>query len=92
MVFDFEAERFSVSKVAQRVGVHTATVWRWILSGVRGRRLSSFVIGGRRYVLRRDLDAFLSAEDQSAGANAVDHRQRADDAGKLLDRHGVRPR
>lgn len=41
--------------------VHAATVWRWILGGVRGRKLPSRLIGGRRFIEPGDLDAFLEA-------------------------------
>lgn len=72
--------------VAAHVGVHLATAWRWVLRGVRGRRLRSVLIGGRRYVLRADLAAFLgdAVNGQSAAHPA------ATVAGKVLDSEGVR--
>jgi hypothetical protein len=92
MAFNLDEDRYAVNDVARRVGVHTATVWRWILTGVRGQRLRSYTVGGRRYVLRRDLETFLSPDDESANVSPGDRERRADDAGKLLDRHGLRPR
>lgn len=80
-------DRLSLNQVARELQVHVATCWRWALRGVRGRRLQTFMIGGRRYVRRSDLDAFLRESDQSP--EAPDALQRARDAGKLLDGMGV---
>jgi hypothetical protein len=58
----FSAERLSLNEVAKHLKVHVATVHRWILQGVRGKRLKSFLIGGRRYIAVSDLDDFLQAK------------------------------
>lgn len=60
-----EQERLTLKKVAQRLDVHPATVWRWTLSGVKGRRLKTIRIGGRRYVLQSDLNNFLEQKFSS---------------------------
>lgn len=54
-----DESRFSLSAAARRVGVHAATIWRWTHSGVGGHKLESVRIGGRRYVLEKDISAFL---------------------------------
>ena len=36
-----------------------ATIWRWILSGVRGRKLESVRIGGRRFTSEQAIARFL---------------------------------
>lgn len=41
--------------------VHISTIWRWIQRGVRGVKLESLNIGGRRYVPREALEHFLEA-------------------------------
>ena len=92
MAFDLHAERYTVGEAARLVRVHSATIWHWILTGARGRKLSSTVIGGRRWVMRRDLEIFLAAGNESASGDVNARRQRADAAGKQLDGHGVRPR
>ncbi len=45
--------------IASRPGV--PTLHRWISKGVRGHRLKSVMIGGRRMVLIEDLEHFLAA-------------------------------
>jgi hypothetical protein len=55
-----DAERFPLSEVARRLNVHVATCWRWARVGVRGRTLPTFLVGGRRFVLKRDLETFLA--------------------------------
>lgn len=38
---------------------HCATVWRWATRGVRGIRLATVIIGGRRMVTPQALEDFL---------------------------------
>ena len=59
-----DAKRFTLNAVADRLGVHLTTVWRWTLDGVRGRRLKTILIGGRRYVLEADLLTFLDEPEE----------------------------
>jgi hypothetical protein len=40
---------------------HVATVWRWATHGVRGIRLQSWSIGGRRFTTTAALEEFLRA-------------------------------
>ncbi len=82
--------RLTVGDVAQRLQVHIATVWRWVHQGVRGRRLKSRLLGGRRYLLEQDLDAFLATEQQDPFS--LDRNHRADIAGIVLDSRRVRVR
>ncbi|MDQ3702195.1 MAG: helix-turn-helix domain-containing protein [Chloroflexota bacterium] len=82
--------RHSMSQAAKLLGVHVATVWRWTLHGVRGRRLRTVSVGGRRYVLDDDLTAFLSQGNVDRHADGSETlRRRADDAGRILDGVGV---
>ncbi|MCC7425256.1 MAG: DUF1580 domain-containing protein [Planctomycetaceae bacterium] len=62
--------------------VHIATVWRWSTNGVAGKRLRSIKVGGRRFVLRRDLDEFL---DQETKVTAAPTPAAAHSAGATLD-------
>ena len=84
------AQRYSPTELAQALGVNVATVWRWILRGVRGKKLRSVLIGGRRYILRgEDLDEFLS-QDCSPAHVDDGYAHRAENAGRVLDGIGVK--
>lgn len=85
----FDSERYPLKQVALKLKVHIATIWRWVLHGVRGQRLPTILVGGRRYVLKSDLEAFLAPHAQDAG-HATDLQTRAGVAGKLLDAHGFK--
>lgn len=52
--------RYTKSAVAKKVEVSPSTVERWMTTGVRGRILRSYLVGGRRYVDPRDLEIFLA--------------------------------
>lgn len=45
---------------------HVASVWRWIHRGSHGIRLRAVKIGGRRYVSKADLNAFVAAVTSAA--------------------------
>lgn len=82
-----DEERHSPSRTAQIAGVHVGTIFPWMMKGVRGRKLATLLVGGRRFVLRRDLEAFLFADHVPADGD--DLTRRADVAGKQLDALGV---
>jgi hypothetical protein len=86
-----QSKRYSMHEVARLLNVHIATVWRWCMHGVRGRRLGTVLVGARRYVLAEDLDAFLAAGNQDRRADGADLHRRADDASELRDGLGVSP-
>jgi hypothetical protein len=81
--------RYSMAQGAKLSRVHIAPFWRWYLRGVRGRRLTTRLIGGRRWVYAADLEAFLTVDHGSPRAQDTNVDRRADDAGKLLDALGV---
>lgn len=47
----------------------TATVWRWALRGVKGVKLESIVIGGRRYTSTAAIDRFITRLSEPEGRN-----------------------
>ncbi len=55
------SDRTSVVKLARREGFSPASIWRWMLHGVRGHRLRSLRIGGRRFILEQDWADFCAA-------------------------------
>ena len=74
---------------------HVSTIHRWRLSGVRGIKLETKMIGGRRYVSRDSLNRFISQTTAAADGRPVPVRsdkQRAraiDSAEKYLDDLGI---
>ena len=84
--------RLTLNQVAKQLNVHVATCWRWTLHGVRGRRLKTVRIGGRRWVMERDLNAFLEADLHSDGPCKSNRRQRDQIADAILNAHGLHAR
>ena len=83
-------DRHSVNQLARREGVHVATIWRWMLSGVRGVKLRATRLGGRRFILESDWLAFSAAlnadlADAPADPTSAAVTARAERAGKELD-------
>lgn len=87
-----EAERLTLTQVARKLNKAVSSIWRWAQRGVRGHRLRTVVIGGRRYVLLADLEEFLTALNTDASSSPVrspSAEQRADDAERRLDELGI---
>src|SRR5688572_13769847 len=88
MKSDLDAERVTLGQVAKMARVHITTAWRWTLTGVGKRKLRSIRIGGRRWVLRQDLDAFLA--EKASSAEVQPPKQDAD-IDEQLRKAGLRP-
>ena len=84
------SKRYTMYEVARLLNVHVATIWRWYLHGVRGRKLPTIVIGARRYVLADNLDTFLSDANPNPPTGDTELARRAEDAGRALDGLGVK--
>lgn len=85
-----DTARLTVNQLARREGVHVATIWRWVLSGVRGAKLRSVRVGGRRFVTESDWQAFSAAlnvdlADAPATPTPAAVTARAERAGHELD-------
>ncbi len=81
-------ERYTLRQVASLLKVHIGTVYRWTLHGVRGRRLHSYLIGGRRFVDADELNQFLhSGKTQNAPMQPEPERDRK--AQKRLESFGL---
>jgi hypothetical protein len=67
----FDTPRYSMKQAARRCGnVDVSTVWRWTLKGVHGIKLRTVKLGGRRYVLEPDLEAFVREVSAQAEGGA----------------------
>ena len=53
--------RLTLEAAAKRLGVHYSSVRRWIIGGLRGRKLPAIWVGAQRYVLAADLEEFILA-------------------------------
>jgi hypothetical protein len=84
-----DSKRYTFGQIAKLLNVHPATVWRWVLQGVRGRKLQSVLIGGRRWVFKSDLDEFLSPQATLQEEIADRRLVQAEAAGKILDAYGI---
>lgn len=85
-----DSPKLSLTQAARRLDLHVATLYRWASTGCKGRVLPSLTIGGRRYVLVADLEAWLEDGREHAKDSCVPPpaQQRAADAGGKLDRMG----
>ncbi len=45
---------------------HISTIWRWVLKGVRGVKLETFVSGGRRFTTHQAIERFIAATTAAA--------------------------
>lgn len=74
MAIDVEAETLvpigAVPGLVPGRRVNLSTVWRWCLKGVRGRRLESVAVGGRRYTSREALTRFFAPSPADPGNDA----------------------
>jgi len=62
MEFSELGKAIRLNELAKIMNVHLTSLYRWINTGVRGKRLRTVMIGGRRAVLPRDLETFLLRE------------------------------
>ncbi|MEX1231929.1 MAG: DUF1580 domain-containing protein [Planctomycetaceae bacterium] len=69
---------------------HKATIWGWATLGVRGVRLATVIIGGRRMVTMEALEEFLVRlnADSPPVESQSDVARRAKEASAALERLG----
>lgn len=85
-IADQRDERLTLNQVAKHLGVHIGTVYRWSFRGVRGRRLQTFLIGGRRYVALQDLERFLQTKESP---KSTSDQKRSNTAQERLRSFGI---
>jgi predicted transcriptional regulator len=61
MSIDLEKERLTLQEVAERLNTTVLTIQRYCKQGLRGVKLYSFKIGGRRYVYPESIQEFIDA-------------------------------
>ncbi len=98
-MIDLTQERaISLPEAARMVppkGVHLSTLYRWFQHGIRGIRLETAMIGGKRVTSEEALDRFFRCTSESSGGvNAtsslsVISRQRQCDAAERLKAAGI---
>ncbi len=64
---------------------HVSSVWRWVLKGVRGVKLETFVVGCQRFTTKEAIERFIAATTAKANGEPTPirtprQRQRAIDA------------
>lgn len=69
-----------------------STIWRWARHGCHGVKLSTVMVGGRRYVTRQALDTFIAATTAAADlALDADPGERSPELARRLQAAGVLP-
>ncbi|HMP07662.1 MAG TPA: DUF1580 domain-containing protein [Lacipirellulaceae bacterium] len=58
--------RVSLTELARQEGVAVSTAWRWAARGVRGARLESIAVGGKRYTSLEAFARFVEATTRAA--------------------------
>ncbi len=67
MVVDLlDENRVSMTELARQLGVTIPTIWRWRQRGVRGVRLETFMLGGRRFTTQEAHRRFVEATTLAA--------------------------
>jgi uncharacterized protein DUF1580 len=64
-----EGQLLTINQARAVLGVGSATIVRWYTTGVRGVVLNSHVFGGRRMIVRADIDVFLATLQEADHAS-----------------------
>ena len=83
----FHKPRVTFWQAARLVGVSRNTIVRWARTGLSGRVLDSFKVGGRRYVLLSTLTEFvnLNGASRSSETSKADREFQKENAKARLD-------
>jgi hypothetical protein len=69
---------------------HVSTLIRWWQRGVRGVKLETVVVGGRRYTSVEAINRFIARLSEPGGVPAPPVRQQQSEIDRELDRMGIR--
>jgi hypothetical protein len=65
-------DRLTMGELARQEELNPCTIWRWTGRGVKGVRLETFSIGGRRFTTKQAFQRFVAATTAAAnGQTAV---------------------
>lgn len=73
-MIDLRSERLLPLSAAARMlpgGVHVSTLHRWRLRGIRGIRLETLLVGGRRHTSVEAIDRFCQAVTAAAAGEKM---------------------
>lgn len=66
--------RLSITQLAKRENVNASTIWRWVQKGVRGCRLETVLVGGKRQTSVEAFARFVDATTAAADGRPVPPR------------------
>lgn len=69
-----EETRLTLTELARRENVAPPTTWRWDKRGVRGVKLETFVIGGRRFTTEEAFARFVERTTAAADGHTPQAR------------------
>jgi hypothetical protein len=64
-------QRVTLTELAQQQQVSSSTVWRWTMRGLRGVRLETYSIGGRRFTTREAFDRFILGSQHPSNSGSI---------------------
>ncbi len=71
-----EERRVSLTVLARELDVSLSTAWRWTLRGIKGHRLESFSLGGRKFTTREAFERFVARTNGERVIDGETPRQR----------------
>jgi Protein of unknown function (DUF1580) len=78
--------RLSFAQLAHKERVAIATVWRWDQSGIRGVRLESLKIGGRKFTTAEAFERFIVATNGGFSNQPTINRTLSDERLKAIEK------
>ena len=94
MEFDLLTEpRISLNQLAREQNVALSTVWCWCLRGIKGHRLESFSVGGKKFTTVEAFRRFVAATNATPIQSRSNRQRTADQraAHKLNAEAGLLP-
>ena len=64
-------QKLSLTQLAHREGVNICTCWRWAKRGVRGVRLETYNVGGRRWTTEEAFARFVEGTTAAVNGEPV---------------------